>query len=113
MERVPAAEYFHARQACYLCLDPTDVVDTSIVIEGEGVLAIGRSCIRDLAMTAGFTIGEDRSNEVEQAKAERDAAIERAEKAEELVGRLHDYERRLGSVEKARAAKAAKAPVKA
>lgn len=65
MERIANAEYFHAKQSCYTCLNNHDVVDTSIVIEGEGVLCICRSCIADLARTAGFDL-DDRSAEIKK-----------------------------------------------
>lgn len=65
MERIENAEYFHAKQSCYLCLNNHDVVDTSIIVEGEGVLCICRSCIADLARTAGFDL-DDRSAEIKK-----------------------------------------------
>lgn len=68
MERVENAEYFHAKQSCYLCLNNHDVVDTSIIVEGEGVLAICRSCIADLARTAGFDL-DDRSKEIQELRS--------------------------------------------
>lgn len=71
MERVENAEYFHAKQSCYLCLNNHDVVDTSIIVEGEGVLAICRSCIADLARTAGFSL-DDRTKEIEGLRARVD-----------------------------------------
>jgi transcription elongation factor Elf1 len=60
-----SAQYFHARQACYTCLNPNDVVDTGVQIEGEGELAICRSCIADLARTAGFDL-DDRSKDIKK-----------------------------------------------
>lgn len=109
MERIQNAEYFHAKQACYLCHDPHDVVDTSITIEGEGVLAIGRACIRDLALTAGFTVDDDQRPELDRLKAELADATARAEKVEKQLAQMNDYGRRLESLDKARQVKAAKA----
>lgn len=71
MERFENAEYFHAKQACYTCLNNHDVVDTSIQIDGEGVLAICRSCIADLARTAGFDL-DDRSSEIQGLRSRVD-----------------------------------------
>lgn len=92
MQRLENAAYYHARQACYCCLQPHDVVDTEIQIEGEGVLCICRGCIAALAQTAGFDL-DDRQKEIQALRA-------RADKAE---GRLVIAERALEGVSKASA----------
>lgn len=94
MEREASASYYHARQACYLCLNPNDVVDTSIQIEGEGVLAICRGCIADLARTAGFDL-DDRSAEIELLRIERDEAVNEAKAANHLVTTLQGHAERI------------------
>lgn len=92
MQRFENAEYFHAKQACYLCHQPHNVVDTEIQIEGEGVLCICRGCIGALAQTAGFDL-TDRREEIERLRA-------RADRAE---GRLLIAERALEGVKQASA----------
>lgn len=56
MQRLEAATYVHAKQACYLCLNPAPGVDTDQPIEGEGNLYLCNGCIHDLAMVAGFDL---------------------------------------------------------
>jgi hypothetical protein len=69
MQRMENAEYFHAKQACYLCGQPHDVVDTEIQIVGEGVLCICHGCIADLARTSRFDL-TDRRDEIDQLQAD-------------------------------------------
>lgn len=109
MERIQNAEYFHARQACYLCLQPHDCVDTSIVIEGEGVLALCHGCIRDLALTSGYAVDDDRSAEIAQLNVDLEAAVDRMQKAEKQLAQMNDYGRRLESLDKARKVRSEKA----
>lgn len=46
----------HAKGACYLCHSGHDLVDTEVTIDYEGVLAICRACVHDMAMTAGWDL---------------------------------------------------------
>lgn len=56
---IPEAQYYHAKQACYLCANPKDLVDTSVPIEGEGVLAICTRCLQTMFDTAGLDATAD------------------------------------------------------
>lgn len=100
MERVQNAAYYHARQACYTCLNPNDLVDTSIQIDGEGVLAICKSCVADMARTAGFVLSDNYA-EVERLKAEVEIQTERAEAAEAQVHALVVYDKRRATAQHA------------
>lgn len=44
----PTTEYHHAKQTCYLCGRADHLVDTQVIIEGEGVLAICEGCVLDM-----------------------------------------------------------------
>lgn len=46
----------HAKAACYLCLRGSNLVDTEVTIEYEGVLAICTACVHDMAMVAGWDV---------------------------------------------------------
>lgn len=51
--------------ACYICGNPSDLVDTEVSIDYEGVLAICRGCAWDVAQSAGFRLeDEDRQRYV-------------------------------------------------
>lgn len=50
--RSQSAEYYHASSACYTCGRVEDIIDTSVQIEGEGVLAICTNCIAEMAQVA-------------------------------------------------------------
>lgn len=84
MERIENAEYVHAKQACYLCLNNHDCVSTDIQIEGEGILAICRSCIADLARTAGFDL-DDRQAYIESLESDLGAEKAAADEAEAVL----------------------------
>lgn len=102
-ERLPEAGYLHAGQACYLCLRVGDVIDTGMQIEGEGILAICTSCVKELAQAAGMdpdaegevaqmaeivtVITEERDRAVDIAKRVRtQLRTERAKFAAEIAG---------------------------
>jgi len=98
MQRVENAIYVHARQSCYLCLNPHDGVDTEVQIDFEGVLFLCRGCIHSLALTAGFVVDDDRTEEIaaltaaldESRQAQNDAehiVIELERKAKEMLDR--------------------------
>lgn len=104
MEHLQNAAYYHARQSCYTCLNPNDVVDTSVQIEGEGVLCLCRNCIGTLALAAGFILSD---NAEELALLHTALDIERAariaaERELELIG---DYAAKVKGAAKARAAR--------
>lgn len=46
----------HASDACYLCHNPNNLVDTEVTIPYEGVIAICTNCARSVAMTAGWDL---------------------------------------------------------
>jgi ribosome-binding protein aMBF1 (putative translation factor) len=69
MLRTENADYYHARAACYLCLQPHDGVDTEVQIEYEGVLFICKGCIADLARVAGYTLS-DNSDEMHKLQSD-------------------------------------------
>lgn len=68
MELVPTAQYHHAQYRCFLCPNVDDLVDTGVLIEGEGVLAICHSCVRQMADLWGIAEG-DAAVEIEQLAA--------------------------------------------
>jgi hypothetical protein len=107
MDRVNAAQYYHAKQACYLCHNNHDVVDTSIIIEGEGVLCICRNCIGDMAHTAGFALS-DREQELADLKVELEESETARNEAEGMVLSLGSYVEKVKNLAKAREAKKAK-----
>lgn len=94
MQRIENCLYVHAKGACYLCHQPHDCVDTEIIIEGEGILAICRGCIADLARTTGFDL-DDRSTEIELLRIERDEARAEAKASDHLISTLRDHADRI------------------
>jgi hypothetical protein len=101
MERIDHAAYYHAKNSCYTCLNPNDLVDTGIIIEGEGVLALCRSCVADAAHKAGFVLS-DNAAEVESLKAQLAGATLRADEAEDMIHKLKVYENRVENLKTAR-----------
>lgn len=85
MFRSENAATHNARQACYLCLSPHDGVDTEVIIDYEGVLFLCRNCIGSLALTAGFAVDNDRSQEIADLVAQLDKAREDRNSAEAIV----------------------------
>ncbi len=67
--RVLHAEDHFAGQSCYLTGAVDDLVDTSVFIEGEGVLALSVQAIKELAIAAGFSVNDDRSHEINVLRA--------------------------------------------
>lgn len=61
----PQGMTYHANMACYICGVTTNLIDTSVQIEGEGVLAICPGCVAGMARAAGFT-DPDADAEIEQ-----------------------------------------------
>jgi ABC-type Fe2+-enterobactin transport system substrate-binding protein len=101
MQREQNASYYHAKGACYLCHQPHDIVDTSIQITGEGVLAICHGCIADLALTSGYLLSDNKA-EVESLKAQLAGATKRAEDAEDMLEKIKLYEKRVANLVKGR-----------
>jgi hypothetical protein len=64
--------YLHAKEGCYVCGRGDSLVDTEVPIIGEGVLAICKGCIVDMARTAGVDV--DPSGRIAELERERDAA---------------------------------------
>ncbi len=56
---VPQVQYYHAQGGCYLCRQSGPLVDTSVQIEGEGVLALCFSCIKTMFDCAGLDATAD------------------------------------------------------
>jgi hypothetical protein len=84
MHREQNSAYYHARQSCYTCLGTDNLVDTEVVIEGEGVLAICEGCVREMARTLGIDLFDQTSKidaleielaDTKTALAEADAAL--------------------------------------
>lgn len=88
MFRSENAATHNARQACYLCLNPHDGVDTEQIIDYEGVLFLCRGCIKSLAETVGFAVDIDRSDEIADLIAQLDQAREDRNTAESIVIQL-------------------------
>ena len=84
MEFEQAAHYYLARSGCYTCLAVNDIVNTGVQIEGEGILAICKSCAADIARTAGYDIF-DRLDELNDYKEKLRLAEQRALTAESVV----------------------------
>lgn len=63
------AEYYHARQACYLCLNPHDGVDTEVQIDYEGVLFLCRNCVREMCVFLGFEVDDSSQPQIDALKA--------------------------------------------
>jgi len=101
MQKIENAEYFHARQACYLCLQPHDCVDTEVQIEGEGVLALCRNCIGTLAETAGFEL-RDQQDTIDRLREELRLALERETIAKDEAGEMAKAYMDARRIEKAR-----------
>lgn len=106
MQHIVNAGYQHARQSCYLCLQPHDGVDTEVQIDYEGVLFLCKGCCRALALTAGFLVNEDQTDKVDALKESLAFQTERADLAESELAQLALYRERNKNLAKARAAKA-------
>lgn len=50
------ALYTHAAGGCYVCHRGDSLVNTDTVIQGEGVLALCKGCIQDMAEAADLTL---------------------------------------------------------
>jgi len=113
MFRSENAEYHNARQSCYLCLATHDGVDTEITIDYEGVLWICKSCIGQMAQTAGFTVDVDRSEEIAQLRSELEESQQARNDAEYIVIELERHAKEMHSkrMERVRSAKKPKASV--
>lgn len=53
MRIIPSADVGIAGERCYLCTNSKDLVETGGMIEGEGVLALCRSCVEEAAALYG------------------------------------------------------------
>jgi hypothetical protein len=62
------AGYQHARQACYLCLNPEDGVDTEVQIDYEGVLFLCKNCVREMCVFLGYEVDASRQDEIDALK---------------------------------------------
>lgn len=109
MQRIENADYYHARQSCYLCLDPHEGVDTEVQIEYEGVLFICKACIAALALTAGLVVGEDRQPEIDALQEKLDEAAEARNAAEYIVIELERHAKKMHGDRMARVRAAKKA----
>jgi hypothetical protein len=103
MFKAENAGFHNARQACYVCLQPHDGVDTEVTIDYEGVLFICKSCIKAMAETAGLTVDEDRRPEIERLNAQLADAKQAQLDAEAIVIELERsakamYQRRMEKV---------------
>lgn len=110
MQRLENANYAFAKQACYICGQPHDVVDTEAFVEGEGALCICRGCVADMAQTAGFIL-ESRSAQIADLEERLVDANKRANLAEEEVVQMgrRAQEIKEGRMERMRKAKSDKA----
>ncbi len=85
MQRTENAGYQHARQACYLCLNNHDGIDTEVQIDYEGVLWLCKGCVRAMALACGFRLDEDRQPEIDKLRAQLDEASDARNFAEYIV----------------------------
>ena len=98
MELMAEATTGHAKQACYLCLNPSPVVDMGVVIEGEGFLALCPGCLTE-GMNAAMRHLPSDPVVMENARLrdELDAARELTEAAENVVSVLFGAWKRMQS----------------
>lgn len=93
------AEYQHAQMRCYLCPNVDDLVDTQVVVEGEGILAICRHCV--LEMMGVLKEDPNANDDLEVMTGLYTAAVEgndtlvRRERS--LRGQLKGYKERAGT----------------
>lgn len=78
-----AIDGVHAKQGCYICGNPNNLIDTETHIDYEGVLAVCRGCVHDMAQTAGFLV---------------DVSVDEWDK---LASRLAETEKERNSIERA------------
>lgn len=79
----------HAKGGCYLCGNTNHLVDTEVYIDYEGVLAFCLSCVRDMAMTAGYDLEHDASAwDRLEAEAEEDRVL--ADSALKALSEIHE-----------------------
>jgi len=58
-----------AKGGCYTCLSADHLVNSGVIIEGEGILAICRACVKDMAQTIGLVLmDQDIYTKLEQAE---------------------------------------------
>lgn len=102
------AEYYHARQSCYLCLNPHDGVDTEVQIDYEGVLFLCKNCVREMCVFLGFDVDDSHADEIAALKAKIEElealAADQVEVADALIKDSNNHRK----MEAVRAAKAAK-----
>lgn len=108
MQRVENAAYHHARQSCYLCLNPHDGVDTEVQIDYEGVLFICKGCAKSLAETAGWRVDDDRTQEIADLTAALDESSQARNDAEYIVIELERHAKEMHSKRMARVREAKK-----
>lgn len=96
MELMPEATTGHAKEACYLCLNPSPVVDLGVVIEGEGFLALCPGCLAEAMTAAGRRLPTDplvlENGEMREALA---VAMELVNDAEDMVITLANAAKRV------------------
>jgi hypothetical protein len=106
MQRIQNAGYQHARQACYLCLNNHDGVDTEVQIDYEGVLFLCRGCCGHLAQTAGFRVDDDRQPEIDKLKSNLETASAQLADAEHRLEQIRLYDTKVDNLAKGRAKRA-------
>jgi ribosomal protein S14 len=102
------ADYYHARQSCYVCLNPHDGVDTEVQIDYEGVLFLCRNCVREMAVFLGFDVDNSRQGEIDSLKAKIAELDALAEDRETTISALIKDQHNHRKMEAVRAAKATK-----
>lgn len=74
-------ESLHAKQGCYLCTSPNQLIDTEVLIPFEGILAVCVSCTSEMARAAGFEVGvtteeiQGLRDRLEESERDRDSAV--------------------------------------
>lgn len=77
----------HAKAGCYVCGRGDHLVDTDVIIQGEGALVLCRPCIQDLAQAGGLHLNRAAVAEQEAAFAEERRAFS-PERVAELEAEL-------------------------
>lgn len=92
----------HAHGGCYVCARGDSLVDTEVIIEGEGALVLCRSCIQDAAESAGLHLNAAAVAEREAAYLAERAAFgpERVQELEAEVAELREQAAANDRVEK-------------
>lgn len=102
-----------AGQSCYLTGAVDDLVDTSVFIEGEGVLALSVQAIKELAIAAGFSVNDDRSHEINVLRSRVALLEDQLMQERQVIREMVDTAKRVRSEQRSEAAQRKQARVAA